>query len=260
MTRPTFRRWAIAAFVVLLPPAAHAIWDQVEANRFARYVRDLQERGEPIDRRADQQPLANEAERRASRLYAAAAILASDGLPPLNGDSSTPQADRHRTLQRDEKDLATLSGSAVTDARLVSLETVVSQSQAALGLLDAATPLEFHRFDPRSPEYSYRLSNLFNLNVLNQTRTDLASFRGDGDAAARSLLAGVRLRRTMEGLWNSLAAGTFESLRLMLARTDPDAAQLAALQSAYETFAIDDGLAQYLTELRARIISDVWAT
>jgi hypothetical protein len=260
MTRQTFRWWAIAAFVALLPAAAHAIWDQLEANRFSRYVLGLQAKGEPIDDRDGQQRLASEEERRASRLYASAALLATDGIPPLTDVSSRMSAERHRTIQLDEQQLAALENPAPTDAGIVALQAIVSQSQAALRLLDEATPLRFTRFDVTIPVYSYRVSNLINLTELDQIRTDLASFQGDGNSAADSLLAGVRLRRTMEGIWNSLATGTFGSLRLLLARTQPDTTRLASLQSAYDQFASDDGLAQYLTQLRARLIGGVWDT
>jgi hypothetical protein len=66
----------IVAVCVLIPFAAHAIWDQVEATRLSNAIRAIQNRGEPVNLSAARRPLDSDEQRQASRMYFAAALLA----------------------------------------------------------------------------------------------------------------------------------------------------------------------------------------
>jgi hypothetical protein len=253
----TRRRFLIVVVILLVPVAMHAIWDQVEANRFARYVDELRAHGEPVDLRDQQRPLETDEERQASRIYYAAAILAADGLPPPK-TSATGGIPNPRAVVADaEQRLAEAGPPSAVDARLIQLQQMLAASDAAFDLLDRATRLRFERFSPERAAYSYQTNDLLQLAGLNALRTDLRSFTGDGRGAAAALYAGVRLQRTLRRV---LAPGTFGSLRLMLDRTAPETTALSRLQEAYAASADDDGLARDTTEFRARMIGAVWPT
>ena len=77
--RPGFRRFAIGAFIVLMPIALHTAWDHHEARRLAQLVTDIRSRNEPIT-----SPLAGigprlESSQSAARYYEAAAALVEPG-------------------------------------------------------------------------------------------------------------------------------------------------------------------------------------
>jgi hypothetical protein len=137
---------------------------------------------------------------------------------------------------------------------------VVANTDAALMMLDRATPLPFERFSPEHGTYSYQTSDLLQLAGINSLRTDLYSLQGDARGATAAQLASVRLQRTLKGLTRMLYVGTFGSFQLLVQRTTPDPESLANLQHAYERLANDDGLAQDLTNRRAQMIESVWPT
>jgi hypothetical protein len=259
--RRAFRRVAIAAFVLLLPLAAHAVWDQMEANRFARLVKELRARGEPVDFAEERRPLATDEERQASRLYYAAAMLAADAVPRVKAFASGGMSNPRQGLAEALRELARVPGGVPRDdPRFQQLQAEVEQATTALMLLDRATPLTFERFSPERGTYSYQTSDLFQLASINSLRTDLYSLQADIRNATSAQFASVRLQRTLKGLTRMLYVGTFGSLQLLLQRTSPDAASLAKLQNAYERVASDDGLAEDLTARRAQVIESVWPT
>jgi hypothetical protein len=257
--RRSFRRFAIVALVVLLPLAVHAVWDQVEASRFARLVTQLRSRGEAVDLSDERRLLSTDEARQASRLYYAAAMLAADAFPQSRASGS---------LGNDRQELATALQAlarapgviAPDDPRLRRLHAVVEHTDAALMMLDRATPLAFERFGPERGTYSYQTSDLFQLAGINAVRTDLCSLAGDARNATAAQLASVRLQRTLNGMTRMLYVGTFGSLQLLLQRTTPDAPSLASLQDAYERVATDDGLAEDFSKRRAQMIESVWST
>ena len=259
--RSSFRTLAIVAFVVLLPLAAHAVWDQIEATRLARVVKQLRARGEIVDRSDERRPLATDEERQASRLYYAAAMLAADGIPKAKTSPSGAMSNPRLELAAALQELARVPGLVhQDDPRLRPLKAVVQNADAAFILLDRATPLPFERFSPERGTYSYQTSDLMQLASLNALRTDLYSLQGDVGKAAAAQFASVRLQRTLKGLRWMLYPGTFGSLQLLLRRTMPDPQSLARLQDAYEHLANDDGLADDLTDRRAQMIESVWPT
>jgi hypothetical protein len=46
--RPAVRRLAITAFVILLPFAAHSVWDYIELRRLVREIESIKAKGEPV--------------------------------------------------------------------------------------------------------------------------------------------------------------------------------------------------------------------
>jgi hypothetical protein len=254
------RTLAIAAFIVLLPIAAHAVWDQVEASRMQRFVDELRASGEPVDLREQERPIADDEARQASRLYYAAAMVAADAFM-APGSVVNPVLNFRTKLAESEQALAQSTQSLPSDdPRLAELSRIVDRSDAAFMLLDKAAFLRFDRFSAERSEYSYLDNDLMQLAAVNAVRTDLRSFAGDGDGAARALLAGVRLLRASGQYGRGVSGAAFGSLRLMLARTAPSDRSLEALQRAYAELSADDGLARDLQLRRARIIGGVWPT
>ncbi len=74
--RPGFRRAAIAIFVLLLPVAAHALWDYLESRRLSNAVEAIRQRGERVYLGTSfyGRPITPE-QKQASRYYGAAAHL-----------------------------------------------------------------------------------------------------------------------------------------------------------------------------------------
>ena len=259
------RSAAIVLVVLLVPLAAHAVWDQIEASRFQRYVALLRATGEPVDLRDEDRPLDSDEQRRASRLYYAAAVLAADGLEPFkhlppSADAPAAALPNARVLAAQAERRVADSPAPAADPQFAQLSGMLAASDAALDLLDRAAALEFTRFSPERAGYSYLTNDLINLSALNAVRVDLRALAGDGEGAAAALYSGVRLGRTPTGFGRFLAGSTFGSLRLLLERTQPGDAALSRLQQVYAASSMDDGLARDTVETRARMIGAVWPT
>jgi hypothetical protein len=257
--RPSLRRLLIVAVIVLVPLTAHAVWDQIEATRMSRAVRAIQQRGEPVNMAAQRRPLENEQQRDASRLYFAAAVLAApnapQALPRQPREGSFPTAAVAAALRA----LAQFPPTeARQDPRFADIESIVESARPALTVLDLATPLDFERFAPERPSYSYAVSDLFKLAAICSLRTDVSALRGDASAAAASQLSSVRLLRTLTGTSSWFVPQTTGSLQLLLERTDPDEAALLRVQQAYEPIAREDGAADALMDRRAVMLESLW--
>ncbi|HEY7057017.1 MAG TPA: hypothetical protein VH458_10850 [Vicinamibacterales bacterium] len=257
MTRAGIRILAIGTVVVLIPLALHGVWDQIEATRLSRRVREIQQRGEPVNTAENRRPLDSEQQRDASRLYFAAAILSVPTFPPRLQAASTGQA-----LRGSMATLAELAGRPAADVRrdprLADLEATVESVRSALSLLDEATPLDFQRFSPDSPAYSLLTSDLIRLATVNSLRTSVLALRGDIDQAASSHVASVRLLRTFTGMAGSFTPRTTDALALLIARGSPDESALRTLQQAYAHAAENDGLADALIDRRATMLESAW--
>src|SRR6185436_11493297 len=94
------RRFAIAAFVLLLPVAAWSAWDYVEARRLSSAVGEIRRRGEPVTTLRPQ-TRAEDAPNNAARFYdAAGALLDRKGL--YDGQDSILQGLRYGRQERSE--------------------------------------------------------------------------------------------------------------------------------------------------------------
>jgi hypothetical protein len=244
--RPGFRRFAIVAFVILLPLAAHALWDYVEVRRLIREIAAIRNRGEPIAER-DLGPTApvTAEQKLASRLYLAAAALALDG-----GTDSTLARD----LQTASPQLR--ASSAERDALMRRLEAVLSAHARTFALLDDATRLDFSALAPGT-DHSYRTSSLGSLGRLNLLRSAHSCLTGRADDAAEQLLATVRLRRvlTTRLLWthpNVVGVG------FLLSHCAPSAAVLTRVQQAIDASDVSAALSRDLMAERVIFIRQFW--
>lgn len=260
--RRSMRIWVIVACAILAPAAAHAVWDQIEANRLAADIQSLRERGEPIDLRADYRALTSDAEREASRLYYAAAMLAADSLPPPKWPDPSALPKSRTALAQDLTALAALDiPAASADRRLADVAAYVHEGEPELQLIDRAAELPFTRFSPERAQYSYLFQDLGTLAALSSLRTDVLALNGDS-SAIESLRSTVRLARTVSGVSWITAAGTEGTLCLLLDRTEPPATSLTALQAAYEEqgSALETAQADSLERWRAQTIETTWPT
>jgi hypothetical protein len=257
--RPSLRRLLIVAVIVLVPLAAHAVWDQIEATRMSRAVRAIQQRGEPVNMAAQRRPLENEQQRDASRLYFAASVLTAPKVPQALQSQPGQGSFRTATVASALTALVQFPPTeARQDPRFAEIESIVESARPALTVLDLATPLDFERFAPERPSYSYAVSDLLKLAAICSLRTDVSALRGDANAAAASQLSSVRLLRTLTGMSSWFVPPTAGSLQLLLERTDPDEAALLRLQRAYEHIAREDGAADALMDRRAFMLESLW--
>lgn len=247
--RPGFLRFAIAAFVVLVPVALHALWDHIEVRRLGREVAAIRERGEPVstDELRPWRP-ASEDEKLASRLYLAAAALAVDGNPD------------DRSLDRD---LAAADRALSTDANLratmaARLEADLTGNADALTLLDKATALPFTTFDPGT-DYSYRTSMLWRLADVSRLRSMQRCLAGDLDAAVSSLMSTVQLRRVEDTrVW--LMGARPIGIPFVLSHCPPDAAALDQIQRALGVETGLEAVPAILIAERVFLLRSVWTS
>ena len=129
LVRPRFLRWSIVMFVLLLPFAAHALWDYLESARLAGNIAAVRQNGEPVSvYQINPSPRAVDGEEaEAERLYLAAADL-------VRPDSSRPV----RMPVRIEA--AERTGEWPADL-LSQIRAHVREHDDAFRLLDRAAPL-----------------------------------------------------------------------------------------------------------------------
>jgi hypothetical protein len=224
-----FRSVVIAVVMILLPVAAWAVWDYVEASRLASRIRTIREKGEPIAAHELQPPPLplNDEQKRASRYYLAAAMLLLDVEP----GSLTARDVEH-------------FGEALT-------------------LLDRATSLEFSHLQPGT-EFSYRTAGFLHLARLNSVRTESLARAGKGDEAASALVASIRLRRVMDTLfppvdWSFIDRKDFlAALRTTLGDATPSADALQRVQNALEKVVQPGAMEDGIVTLRGVAIQRYW--
>jgi hypothetical protein len=250
--RPWLRRAAIVAFAILLPIAAHRLWDYIELRQLVREIERIRDKGEPVSESdvaaviAGRQDAQHARQDNADSYYLAAAMLAQ----------STQSADAINHLlewlaiqppdQRTTQSLQKLVG---------PLRQVVDESHDALTLADRAGQLKFTGFFPGT-EYSYRTSNLLSLYGIVRARSLSAAADGRADDAVDSVLCGLQLRRALrETGWEPFS---YDEVGAVLSLSQPSAEALRRLQTALEQEdrpqqAVDNFLRQ-----RAQYIDTVW--
>jgi hypothetical protein len=237
------RRGLIVAVVLLAPLAIHAVWDQVESTLLARDIAAIARRGEPVNVVTRRAALSDPESRRSAALYAAAADLArwqSQGYAFEN------------------KDIEDHTTDALFDAAKV--QTYLADSEPALQLLNAATPLRFTEFANVAPELYTNESSLQALNAMNCVSADALSVRGEAARAADVLLRSIRLQRTMPiPFYRTFSSRRlYGSLRILLNRAPPDADSLRRLQAALEEWPDDDGIIGEVLRRRAELLGEFW--
>jgi hypothetical protein len=243
--RPALRRAAIAAFVVLLPLAAHSLWDYIEIRRLVREIEVIRAKGEPVSERealGGIQPLPSE-EHGAGSYYLAGAMLALGSSP---GRAIAPIREWLVDPEPDRDELRRLAG---------SLHELVRNSNDALLLADKAAELPFDGF-PAGTEYSYRTAGIGVLSELIAARTLSLSQSGNTDAAVESVTSALQIRRALrDARWMEVSG---HQVPAVLALTRPSPEALLRLQSALE--AEDDPTRQLEDVLRqrARSVEMLW--
>ncbi len=250
--RPWLRRTAMMAFAILLPIAAHRLWDYIELRQLVREIEAIRDKGEPVSESdiaaviAGRRYAQHARQDNADSYYLAAAMLAQN---TRGADAITHllewlaiQPPAQRTTQALQK-LAE------------PLRQVVAESHDALTLADRAAQLKFTGFFPGT-EYSYRTSNLLSLYDLVRARSLSAAADGRADDAVDSVLCGLQLRRALrETGWEP---APYDEVAAVLSLSQPSAEALRRLQTALEQEdrpqqAIDTFLRQ-----RAQYIDTIW--
>jgi len=242
LVRPVFMRWSLLAFALLIPVVVHAGWDYVEARRFRQVVAEIRGRGEPVtlgDIRT--RPAKTEAFR-SDRYYRAAAVLASN----------RPQEQGFFERVRDAAWKGEWAGSLAEETR-----RQVGDREDALQLLDRAAPLTFEGFSNGTEGASLALFPLARLAGL---RTMLLAFDGDGDHAAASLYAELRLRLVVEWAWPIFRAPIDEVDRVgrVLSSTHPTSAALSGIGRALVDLDRDDALKMWFLRRRAALFNSTF--
>ena len=219
--RPALRRFAIAAFAVLLPIAAHSLWDYIEVRRLVREIEGIRAKNEPVSEReavGGGAPAPSE-ERGAAEYYLAGAMLAlgtdpSLAIAPIREWLAEPNPDRQALQQR-----------------VTPLHELVQNSRDALMLADQAAGLPFAGF-PAGTEYPYRVAGASDLSELITARTVSLSALGSGDAAVDSVISGLQIRRALHDARWFLFSG--HQVAAVLSLSEPSAEALRRLDIALE--------------------------
>jgi hypothetical protein len=174
------RRFAIGAFMVLLPIALHTAWDHYEARRLARVVADIRARNEPV---TPTQTIGARTDLpdNAARYYEAAAALVDvrDFYGPaglLNRIDNATEGDRPRIVQE--------------------VRALLDHNREAEALLARATDLPFEGYAPGTA-YSYRADRLSKLARVANLRTLERLEDRNAEAAAQSIVQQLRLNRPL---------------------------------------------------------------
>lgn len=243
--RPRLRRVAIGAFAVLLPLAAHSLWDYIEIRRLVREIEAIRAKGEPVSEReaiGGNQPVPS-AEPGAGSYYLAGAMLAlgtspSRAITPIRESLAAPTPNPEALQQ--------LAG---------PVRELVQRSSDALLLADKAAELPFDGF-PAGTEYSYRTAAVSALSQLITARTLSLSQSGDAGAAVDSVISGLQIRRALrDARWMAIN-GHQVSAVLSLTRPSPQA--LLRLQTALEAEDKPDRQLEDFLRQRARYVELIW--
>jgi hypothetical protein len=244
----TRRRVLVGVVFMLIPIAAHAVWDQVEASLLARDVARIAQRGEPVSVAFQRFVLPTREQRAAARVYAAAADLAAI---KYRDDPKLYKLD-------DELEAAFASGKPAE--RLEGLRRQYVEGEPAFGLLAQASTLAFAGFGPAAPELYENAFPLVSLNDLNCLRVDIMTAGGDVPGASGALMQSFHLQRTipLEHYRYLAARRWYGSLRLLLRHASPDGDTLLRLQRAMEELPDQDSLVEELQVERAKLLGDFW--
>lgn len=244
--RPAIRNLAIVFAVILIPVAAHQLWDYIELRRLIAEIEAIRAKGEPVtelDAGVGRAPEPGEPQR-AGRMYMAAALLSANAgyavFPIVSGV--------HEWLS------GAVTGPPAGAAE--RLQALTSESSQALALADEAGSLRFQGFAPGTA-YSYRTGELHLLSRLMAARTIGLSLLGQGDAAIESAMSALRLRHAQQELGWPPGFGDGREVPAILSLSQPTPAALRRLQDSLQAEDPDRAVDSVLLE-RARRIESVW--
>lgn len=228
-----------ALFIALAAAlAGYVTWDRVEVYRLNADIQAIAARGEPTDLAAAEPSPTTAPQQEAAQLYAEAASRARE------------MAQQDGRLTRIDVD------AVVGRVDVGEIESTFRKDAPALQLLDRATPLPFAGFGDQGDDAFGPLIGLQALGALAALRADLLAYRGDGDGAAASLAAAVRVQRTVVPVFYrfTLASRQFGSLRILLRHAAPSTASLEMLQRTFAELPDEDGIEHDLMLRRAMLI------
>lgn len=243
--RPTFLGWL--TFAIALPILVHAAWDYVEAKGVRSRVEAISAKGEPVS--IDEiRPLHNltDTDREASRLYRAAAALASN----WNRNAYVPLAPPNNIL--------TAKPEEWSPTQREQANHLLAANSDALALVDRATALEFSGFHPGT-DYSYRFGELWQLEQIVSLRTRVLAV-DHRDTAATALFGQLRLRQAIDREYPNTLSWFMElfsrDLALVMGRLHPTDASFAAWEAVLSTLDRDDRLKQIFLAQRAEWLNN----
>ena len=243
--RPALRRIAVVAFAILIPIAAHSLWDYIEVRRLVREIEAIRAKGEPVTEReavGGRVPMPS-ADPGAGSYYLAGGMLALRSSPvrlitPIREWLAEPRPDREA--------LANLAP---------PLHALVRDSRDALMLADKAGELSFNGF-AAGTDYSYRTASVAALSELVTVRTLSSSAAGEGDVAVDSLVSGLQLRRALRDTrWMHSSE---QPVAAALSLSQPSPAALTRLQAALEAQDRPEQLLEDFLRQRARFLDSTW--
>jgi hypothetical protein len=242
--RRSIRRLAIAAGIILMPIAAHTLWDYIELRRLIGEIEAIRDRGEPVRIGYDlNEPLTGA--RYAGSYYVAAGLLYPRGSGRVFATLNEVRAALLRTT------------AAAGPVDVSGLNGLVQEALPALALADQAGALEYRGL-PYDTEYGYRTQDLTSVLAAMSARTILLAASGEGDRAVDSALSSLQMRRTF-GDTPPLFVMPDSQTAAILSLSQPSTAALERLQTALE--ARDDDGEQAVRQLlnnRARVIEGFW--
>ena len=246
--RRGFRRFAILAFILMVPFAVHAAWDFIEVRRLVREVEAIKAKGEPLTEREAGHYYAGTTpeHERASREYLAAAMLA------MHHRYQPEMGNLHEWV------IAGVPLEQPVDDVRNRLKATVEDAQDALRLADIANSREFKGFTPGT-EYSYRTQGLASLSRLLSSRTIHLALSGEGDAAVDAALQSLRFRRVRGQVrWLSLMISGAAELPLLLSTSSPSSDSLGRLQTAIAAAEAQHDIARDIAAQRAWAVEMIW--
>ncbi len=245
--RPQFIKWSVVAFVLLLPFVAHAAFDYAETQRLAASIAKIRARHEPLTSQEIQPAvILTGAAADAARYYRGAAAVVG------------PEWDEEQRTGLRARTADALWSGTWPDALVADLRNRVSRDEDVYRFLDRATPLAFEGFGAGSNP-SVRAGEMQTLAGVAPLRTLLLALDGDGNGAAASFYAELRLQRTLEGARSPgngpafTTAGLANTVSLIVSRSHPGEAMLSKLATRLREMDRDDVLKMYLLRARASI-------
>ena len=240
LVRPTFLKWSLVAFVLLVPLVFFTAWDYLEARRLRTAIRAISAKGEWVTpQEARRVPRSQEA-KLADRYYRAAALIAA--VEPE--DRRDGLLDAIRMLDWSPEILA-------------RMQKFVDERQEALRLLDEASRLPFQGF-ALGASYSYSFDSLVALARLAGFRTTLLVSTGEPARAAGSVLTELRLwhvvSRVIPPNLRVSLADAIDRLGIVVGSAQPDEGALAPISAALGELDRDDALKQAFILTRAWFI------
>ncbi len=250
--RPWLRRAAIVAFAILLPIAAHRLWDYIELRQLVREIERIRDKGEPVSESdvaaviAGRQYAQHPRQDNADSYYLAAAMLAQS---TRSAEAINPLLEWLAIQRPDQRSAESLRKVAEP------LRQVVEESRDALTLADRAAQLKFTGFFPGT-EYSYRTSNLLSLYDIVRARSLGDAADGRADDAVGSVLCGLRLRRALrETGWEP---APYDEVAAVLSLSQPSAEALRRLQAALEQEERPQQAIENFLRQRAQYLDTIW--